>query len=102
MEVSVTNDSRDAAMRYRLRKEAIERGEDPPEGDESPAASRIRTRAERAAMVDVAIEQKRVRGRLIRLGLHPSTLYCAARTRRRTTVQHTPIISSSRPAPPTH
>ena len=58
----MTNDSRDAAMRYRLRKEAIERGEDPPEDDDSPAATRIWTQAERAAIVDVAIEQAIRRG----------------------------------------
>ena len=58
----MTNDSRDAAMRYRLRKEAIERGEDPPEDDESPAATRIWSQAERAAIVDVAIEQAIRRG----------------------------------------
>ena len=57
----MTNDSRDAAMRYRLRKEAIERGEDPPE-DDDPAASRIWTQAERAAIVEVAIEQAIRRG----------------------------------------
>ena len=58
----MTNDSRDAAMRYRLRKDAIERGEDPPEDDESPAATRIWTQAERAAIVEVAIEQAIRRG----------------------------------------
>ena len=30
----MTNDSREAAMRYRLRKEAIERGEEPPDDDD--------------------------------------------------------------------
>ncbi len=56
------HDSRDAAMRYRLRKEAIERGEEPPEDDESPAAGRIWTQDERAAIVDVAIQQAIRRG----------------------------------------
>ncbi|MET0781523.1 MAG: DUF1992 domain-containing protein [Microbacterium sp.] len=57
----MTHDSRDAAMRYRLRKEAIERGEDPPE-DDDPAASRIWTEAERTAIVDIAIDQAIRRG----------------------------------------
>ena len=62
VEVGVEHDSRDAAMRYRLRKEAIERGEEPPEDDESPAAGRIWTQDERAAIVDVAIQQAIRRG----------------------------------------
>jgi hypothetical protein len=53
-------DSRDAALRYRLRKEAAERGEDPPE-DDAPA-SRVWTPTERAAIVEVAIEQAIRRG----------------------------------------
>lgn len=53
-------DSRDAALRYRLRKEAAERGEDPPEDD--AAVSRVWTPTERAAIVDVAIEQAIRRG----------------------------------------
>lgn len=57
----MTNDSREAAMRYRLRKEAIERGEEPPE-EEDPAASRIWSEAERAAIVEVSIEQAIRRG----------------------------------------
>ncbi|HYI50030.1 MAG TPA: DUF1992 domain-containing protein [Microbacterium sp.] len=55
------HDSRDAAMRYRLRREALARGEDPPE-DDDPAASRITTEAERAAIVEVSIEQAIRRG----------------------------------------
>jgi hypothetical protein len=61
VEVSVTNDSRDAAMRYRLRKEAIERGEEPAEDDDT-AASRIWTESERAAIVEISIEQAIRRG----------------------------------------
>lgn len=57
----MTNDSRDAALRYRLRKEAVERGEEPPE-DDDPATSRIWTEAERAAVVDIAIDQAIRRG----------------------------------------
>ena len=57
----MTNDSREAAMRYRLRKEAIERGEEPPD-DDDPAASRIWSEAERAAIVEVSIEQAIRRG----------------------------------------
>jgi hypothetical protein len=60
VEVSVTNDSREAAMRYRLQREAIERGEEPPEDD--PAASRSWSEAERAAIVEVSIEQAIRRG----------------------------------------
>lgn len=61
MEVSVTNDSREAAMRYRLRREAIERGEEPLD-DDDPAASRVWTESERAAIVEVSIEQAIRRG----------------------------------------
>ncbi len=57
----MTNDSREAAMRYRLRKEAVERGEEPPD-DDDPAASRIWSEAERAAIVEVSIEQAIRRG----------------------------------------
>lgn len=57
----MTNDSRDAALRYRLRKEAVERGEEPPVDDE-PSASRAWTEAERAAVVDIAIDQAIRRG----------------------------------------
>ena len=57
----MTHDSRDAAMRYRLRKEAIERGEEPPD-DDDPAASRIWSEAERAAIVEISIEQAIRRG----------------------------------------
>ena len=57
----MTHDSRDAAMRYRLRKEAIERGEEPPEDDDQ-AASRIWSEAERAAIVEISIEQAIRRG----------------------------------------
>lgn len=60
MEVGVGNDSREAAMRYRLQREAVERGEDPPEDD--PAASRILSDAERAAIIEVSIEQAIRRG----------------------------------------
>jgi hypothetical protein len=60
VEVSVTNDSREAAMRYRLRREAIERGEEPVEDD--PAATRTWTESERAAIVEVSIEQAIRRG----------------------------------------
>ena len=56
----MTDDNREAAMRYRLRKEAIERGEEPP--DDDPAASRIWSEAERAAIVEVSIEQAIRRG----------------------------------------
>ncbi|MGZ8804069.1 MAG: DnaJ family domain-containing protein [Microbacterium sp.] len=57
----MTNDSRDAALRYRRRKEAVDQGEDPPEEDD-PSASRIWTEAERAAVVDAAIDQAIRRG----------------------------------------
>ena len=57
----MTYDSRDAAMRYRLRRDAIARGEEPPE-DDDPAASRVWTEAERAAIVEVSIEQAIRRG----------------------------------------
>lgn len=56
----MTNDSREAAMRYRLQREAIERGEEPAEDD--PAASRVWNEAERAAIVEVSIEQAIRRG----------------------------------------
>jgi len=56
----VTNDSREAALRYRLQREAIERGEEPPQDD--PAASRTWSEAERAAIVEVSIEQAIRRG----------------------------------------
>ena len=56
----MTNDSREAALRYRLQREAIERGEEPPQDD--PAASRIWSEAERAAIVEVSIEQAIRRG----------------------------------------
>ena len=62
VEVGVTQDSRDAAARYRLRKQAIERGERPPEEEESAASGRIWTEAERTAIVDTAIEQAIRRG----------------------------------------
>jgi hypothetical protein len=61
VEVSVANDSRDAAMRYRLRRDAIARGEEPPEEDDT-AASRVWSEAERAAIVEVSIEQAIRRG----------------------------------------
>ena len=48
-------------MRYRQRRDAIARGEDPPDEDD-PAASRIWTEAERAAIVEVSIEQAIRRG----------------------------------------
>ena len=57
----MTQDSRDAAMRYRLRRDAVARGEDPPE-DDDPAASRVWNEAERAAIVEVSIEQAIRRG----------------------------------------
>ena len=57
----MTNDSRDAAMRYRLRRQARERGDEPPD-DDDPAASRIWSEAERAAIVEVSIEQAIRRG----------------------------------------
>ena len=57
----MTYDSRDAAMRYRLRRDAIARGEEPPE-DDDPAASRVWTEPERAAIVEVSIEQAIRRG----------------------------------------
>lgn len=57
----MAEDIRDAAMRYRLRRQAIERGEEPPE-DDDPAASRIWSEAEQAAMVEVSIEQAIRRG----------------------------------------
>jgi hypothetical protein len=62
VEVSETNDSRDAAARYRLRKEASQRGEQPPADEESPASTRSWTEAERAAIVDTAIDQAIRRG----------------------------------------
>jgi hypothetical protein len=61
VEVSVTHDSRDAAMRYRLRMEAMARGEEPPQ-DDDPAASRIWSEQERVAIVEVSIEQAIRRG----------------------------------------
>ncbi len=48
-------------MRYRLRTEAQARGEEPPE-DDDPAAARTWTEAERAAIVEVSIEQAIRRG----------------------------------------
>lgn len=57
----MTEDSREAAMRYRLRRQAIERGEEPDE-DDDPAASRIWSEAEQAAIVEVSIEQAIRRG----------------------------------------
>ncbi len=57
----MTHDSRDAAMRYRLRTEALARGEEPPQ-DDDPTASRIWTEQERAAIVEVSIEQAIRRG----------------------------------------
>jgi hypothetical protein len=48
-------------MRYRRRRDALARGEEPPE-DEDPAASRVWTEAERAAIVEVSIEQAIRRG----------------------------------------
>ena len=57
----MTEDSREAAMRYRLRKQAIERGEETDEGDD-PAASRVWSEAEQAAIVEVSIEQAIRRG----------------------------------------
>jgi len=62
VEVSVTHDSREAAMRYRLRREALERGEDDPEQVEPDGGSPIMSEAERAAVVDVAIDQAIRRG----------------------------------------
>jgi hypothetical protein len=61
VEVSVTHDGRDAAMRYRLRREALARGEEPPQDDDT-TASRIWTEQERAAIVEVSIEQAIRRG----------------------------------------
>ena len=58
----MTNDGREAAMRYRLRKEAVERGEEPPDDDDDPTASRMWSEAERAAIVEVSIEQAIRRG----------------------------------------
>ena len=58
----MSHDSRDAAMRYRLRKQAIERGDDPPEEEEPPTETRIWTEAERAAVVEIAIDQAIRRG----------------------------------------
>jgi hypothetical protein len=60
VEVNVTNDSREAAMRYRLQREARERGEEPAEDD--PVAARIWSESERAAIVEVSIEQAIRRG----------------------------------------
>lgn len=56
----MTSDSRDAAMRYRQRRDALARGEEPP--DEDDPASRTWTEAERAAIVEVSIEQAIRRG----------------------------------------
>ncbi|MCR2763634.1 DUF1992 domain-containing protein [Microbacterium sp. zg.B48] len=58
----MAHDSRDAAMRYRLRREALERGEDRPEDDEPDGESAIMTEAQRAAAVNVVIEQAIRRG----------------------------------------
>jgi len=58
----MSHDSRDAAMRYRLRKQAIERGEDPLEDEEPQPETRIWTEAERAAVVEIAIDQAIRRG----------------------------------------
>lgn len=58
----MAHDSRDAVTRYRLRKEAVERGEEAPEDDESPASARVWTQEERAAIVDIAIDQAIRRG----------------------------------------
>jgi Domain of unknown function (DUF1992) len=49
-----SQDSREAAMRYRLDKEARERGEEP---EDAAADTRIFTAAERAAIVESAIQQ---------------------------------------------
>src|SRR5215207_4272178 len=48
-------------MRYRLRRDAIERGEEPPE-DADTAEGPAFTEAERAAIVEVAINQAIRRG----------------------------------------
>ncbi|HWI31022.1 MAG TPA: DUF1992 domain-containing protein [Microbacterium sp.] len=56
----MTQDSRDAAMRYRLEKEARERGEESDAG--APASDRIWTREERAAIVEASIDQAIRRG----------------------------------------
>ncbi|MGC5221584.1 DUF1992 domain-containing protein [Micromonospora sp. DT81.3] len=56
----MAQDSRDAAMRYRLEKEARERGEEPEADGE--ASARGFTNEERAAIVEVAIEQAIRRG----------------------------------------
>jgi hypothetical protein len=61
VEVAVTNDFRDAAMRYRLRREAMERGEEPPD-EPDPAEGPTFSEAERAAIVEVAINQAIRRG----------------------------------------
>lgn len=57
----MTHDSREAAMRYRLRTEAHARGEEAPEDDDA-AGARTWTEAERAAIVEVSIEQAIRRG----------------------------------------
>jgi len=56
----VAHDSRDAATRYRLEREARERGEDPDA--EAEASTRSFTNEERAAIVDKSIEQAIRRG----------------------------------------
>jgi hypothetical protein len=61
VEVTVTNEYKDAAMRYRLRRDAIQRGEEPPE-DADTAEGPAFTEAERAAIVEVAINQAIRRG----------------------------------------
>jgi hypothetical protein len=58
----VAHDGRDAALRYRMRKEALERGEAPPDDDEDAASDRTWTEAERAAVVEIAVDQAIRRG----------------------------------------
>lgn len=54
-------DSRDAAARYRLRRDALARGEEPP-ADDDLGTGRASTEAERAAIVEAAIQQAIRRG----------------------------------------
>lgn len=57
----MTHDGRDAAMRYRRRRDAVLRGETPEEEDE-PGEVRAWSESERAAVVEVAIDQAIRRG----------------------------------------
>ena len=56
----MAQDSRDAAMRYRLEKEARERGEEPDA--EAEASDRVLTSEERAGLVEASIQQAIRRG----------------------------------------